>query len=305
MNIASTQILMGVGLDLLLGDPCTLPHPIRALGWTIECLERSWRRTGLPLRLAGAGLWISSVGCAVLAVRLTTPLANLYWIWALLALRELDLQAGAVVRELQAGNLALARRRLSTIVGRDTETLDEPEILRAVIETMAENLSDGVIAPLFYLALAGPAGMAAYKAVNTLDSMVGYRSARYREFGWASARLDDAANFLPARLTALLIFLCAALLRYDAVRAVRVTWRDASLQPSPNAGYPEAAMAGALGIRLGGVNRYHGVPSPKAYLGDPVRPVTRASFSQARRLLYGSAALMAVLVCLFVRRRKP
>lgn len=304
MKIAPWQILAGVGIDLLLGDPRTLPHPIRALGWTVQRFELFWRGTGLPLHLAGAGLWICSVGCAVLAVRLTTPLANIYWIWTLLALRDLDLQSGIVGRELETGNLPEARRKLSMIVGRDTEVLDEPEILRAVIETMAENLSDAVIGPLFYLALTGPAGMAAYKAVNTLDSMVGYRNAEYRKLGWASARLDDAANFVPARLTAALIWLCAALHRYDALRAIRVTFRDASSQPSPNAGYPEAAMAGALGIRLGGVNFYNGVPSSKAYLGDPVRPITRAAFLQARGLLYGSAAVMVALVCFFVRGEK-
>src|SRR5205085_1386130 len=156
------------------------------------------------------------------------------------------------------GDIAEARSKLAMIVGRDTAQLEEPEILRAAIETVAENLSDGVIAPLLYLALGGPVGMAAYKAINTLDSMVGYRDQRYSEFGWASARLDDLANFVPARLTAVLVWTCALMLGYDAGRSRRITLRDAKTQPSPNAGYPEAAVAGALGIRLGGVNFYHG-----------------------------------------------
>jgi adenosylcobinamide-phosphate synthase len=184
---------------------------------------------------------------------------------------------------------------LAQIVGRDTESLDEKEVVRATIETIAENLSDAVIAPLFYLALGGPATMAAFKAVNTLDSMTGYRNERYREFGWASARMDDVANWIPARLTAALVWLCALLLRYDARRSIAVTLRDARLQPSPNAGYPEAAVAGALGVRLGGLNYYQGVASRKPYIGDGGRPLDLAAYTKARRLLYGASLLMVAL----------
>ena len=141
---------------------------------------------------------------AASSVALTLPWLNIFWIWAFLALRDLDFEATLVWRALERGDIIEARRKLALIVGRDTDRLDEPEILRAAIETIAENLSDGVIAPLFYLALGGPVAMAAYKAINTLDSMVGYRNERYAEFGWASARLDDVANFVPARLAALL-----------------------------------------------------------------------------------------------------
>jgi adenosylcobinamide-phosphate synthase len=162
---------------------------------------------------------------------------------------------------------------------------------------VAENLNDAVVAPLFYLMLGGPVAMAAYKAVNTMDSMVGYRNERYREFGWAAARLDDLANLIPARLAAALVWVCAALFGYDALRSVRVTWRDGSRQPSPNSGYPEAAVAGALRVRLGGLNHYQGVASRKNYLGDPVEPLTRGAYARTRRLLYGSAALMTLLVC--------
>jgi adenosylcobinamide-phosphate synthase len=140
--------------------------------------------------------------------------------------------------------------------------------------------------------------MVLYKAINTLDSMAGYRNGRYREFGWASARLDDLANLIPARLSAAIVWVCAALFRYDVRRSVRVTLRDASKQPSPNSGYPEAAFAGALGVRLGGMNYYGGVPSRKQYIGDAVRPLTRAVFGDARKLLYASALLMTAFVCL-------
>src|SRR5262249_45087850 len=180
------------------------------------------------------------------------PWISIYWIFALLAIRDLDVEAARVIASLRRNDLDNARRMLSFIVGRDTAALEPPEILRATIETIAENLCDGVIAPLFYLALGGPVAMACYKAMNTLDSMVGYRSERYREFGWASARMDDLANWIPARLSALLIWIAAAVSGCDVRRAIAITLRDARLQPSPNAGFPEAAVAGAARVRLGG-----------------------------------------------------
>ena len=179
------------------------------------------------------------------------------------------------------------------IVGRDTANLDTPEILRAAIETVAENVSDGVIAPLFYLALLGPAGMAAYKAANTLDSMVGHKDERYRELGWASARLDDVLNFVPARLSAVLIWIAAGLLGMNPARSMRVTLRDAKSQPSPNSGWPEAAFAGAIGIQLGGVNYYRGESQRQRISRRPLRPLDVLAFRDARKLLYGSSLLMA------------
>jgi adenosylcobinamide-phosphate synthase len=227
---------------------------------------------------------------------LPRPWISIYWIFALLAIRDLDVEAARVIGALRQHDLAAARRMVGRIVGRDTGSLDEPEILRATIETVAENLCDAVIAPLFYLALGGPVAMAAYKGINTLDSMVGYRDERYREFGWASARMDDFANFVPARLTALLVWVCATVLRYDSRRSVRVTLRDARLQPSPNSGYPEAAVAGALGIRLGGLNYYHGIASRKPDLGDSRNALDLNSYTKTRALLYSSSLLMVILV---------
>lgn len=294
-----TDVLLGVGLDLLVGDPRWFPHPVRGLGWLAARLERVWRASGLPLRAAGTLYWLSAVGLAGGAVRasLGVPGAAVFWIWTLLAVRDLDVEAARVLRRLEAQDLAGARIMLARIVGRDTEHLDEAEILRAVMETVAENLNDAVVAPLFWLAVAGPAAMAAYKAVNTLDSLVGYRNERYREFGWASARMDDLAGYVPARLTAALVWAAAWLLGYDARGSVRSTLRDARRQPSPNAGYPEAAVAGALGVRLGGINTYEGVASAKPYLGDAVQPLARGHFARARRILYAVAVLMAAVVC--------
>jgi adenosylcobinamide-phosphate synthase len=310
MRAAAPELLAGVALDLAIGDPRWLPHPVRGFGWLVGKLERVWRASGLPLRIAGAAFTVTAVAIAGAIVGtslhwLPRPYVAVYWIFALLALRDLDFEATLVVRALRSGDLPEARRLLARIVGRDTATLDEGEIVRATIETVAENLSDAVIAPLLYLGLAGPVGMAVYKAINTLDSMVGYRNERYREFGWASARLDDVANFVPARLSALLVWTCAGLLRYGVRRSVAVTLRDARHQPSPNSGYPEAAVAGALGVRLGGLNYYRGVASPKAYLGDPLRPLSVQAYGQARVLLYGSASLMVALVALVVGAAWP
>jgi adenosylcobinamide-phosphate synthase len=296
MRVTQRQLLAGVSLDLALGDPFWLPHPVRALGRFAAAAERFWRGTGLPLRAAGVLFWFTVAGAAATVVRCTLPWAATYWIYALLACRDLDVEAARVVGALERDDIEDARTQLSWIVGRDTAHLDEAEIMRATVETVAENLSDGVIAPLFYLVCGGPVAMALYKAINTLDSIVGHKNEQYREFGWASARIDDAANYIPARLTAAIVCACALLPGYSARRAVRMTLRDGATQPSPNAGYPEAAFAGALGVQLGGVNHYRGVPSSKAKMGDALRPLDTRIFPKVRRLLYLSEALFIALV---------
>ena len=295
MWVTGRELLAGVALDLAFGDPQWLPHPVRGIGWLARKAEKLWRSTGLLLQISGVGFWLSVVSITAAIVWLTVFLGGMwvriYWIYALLACRDLDVQASRVVNALQRNDLILAREKLSWIVGRDTANLNESEMLRATLETVAENLSDGVVAPLIYLAIAGPVGMAVYKAVNTLDSMVGYKDDRYGEFGWASARMDDVANFVPARLTALLLWLVAMLPGFDARRAIRVTFRDGASQPSPNAGFPEAALAGALRVQLGGLNFYKGLPSAKPTLGDVIAPITCPIFQKARLMLYASEAI--------------
>ncbi len=208
-----------------------------------------------------------------------------------LAARSLEVET---LHAAEAPDLVTARHALSMIVGRDTETLDEPEIGRACVETLAENCNDAVVAPLFWLALGGPVALWAYKAVSTLDSMVGYRDARYRDFGWASARVDDLAALVPARLTWLLIALAALLRGERAGAALRIGWRDGRKHPSPNAAWGEAAMAGALGVRLGGPATYGGVPTFKPFLGNPGDPIGPATVRRAV-LLMRIAAGLAVL----------
>ena len=289
-----------MALDLAIGDPHRLPHPVRAIGWMIARGEGWLRHSAIPLRAAGVVLCISVVAVSSGLVWITLPWTNVYWTYSLVALRSLDVEASRPMQSLANGDIVQARAQLAMIVGRDTDGLDEAAIVRAAIETVSENFADGVVAPLFYLALLGPVGMMAYKAVNTLDSMVGYKEKRYRELGWASARLDDVLNYLPARLSAALVWAAASLLGMNAARSFRVTLRDAASQPSPNSGWPEAAFAGALGVRLGGVNLYRGVESRKAHLGDAVRPLSTAEFKRARRLLYASAMLAAVGVMLWL-----
>jgi adenosylcobinamide-phosphate synthase len=216
--------------------------------------------------------------------------------WTTLATRSLLDEAGAVVRAVEADNLAQARQLLSRIVGRDTDSLDRPGILRATIETLAEGLCDGIIAPLMYLALGGVPVALAYKAVNTLDSMVGHPEPPYRYFGRIAARLDDGLNFVPARLAAAAICVAALLTRHDARQAWQTFLRDGNRHPSPNAGQPEAAMAGALGVRLGGMNYYGGQPSPKPVLKAEGRGAT---VRDARESLFVTAvaSLAAFSVC--------
>lgn len=280
-------------LDLLIGDPHWAPHPVRALGWWITRVERTTRRFLGATRTTGVLLWSATVGIAVAVVWFTPRWLDLYWAYSLLAIGSLDRESQRVVGKLDQGDLSGAREALSRIVGRDTARLDAPEIRRAVLETVSENASDGIVAPLFFLALGGAPAMAAYKAVNTLDSMVGYRNERWREVGWFSARMDDVANWIPARLTALFVVVAAAILRLDCLEAWRIAWRDGASQPSPNAGWPEAAFAGALGVRLGGRSNYQGRESVKPRLHADGREPDRSATRDGRKLLYGTALIAA------------
>ena len=301
--IAPYIVIVAVTLDLLLGDPSWLPHPVVGIGKLISTQERHLRRLIRNERLAGVLLLISVVGTtALLAFLLLKGASAIHsylgaalaavLAWTCLAARSLQRESSLVAERLIAGDLPGARQYLSRIVGRDTDDLDEAEIWRALVETVAENTSDGIIAPLFYLLIGGPVLGLAYKAVNTLDSMVGYKNERYREFGWASARFDDLANWLPARLTGLLMVLAAPIVGFSAGTAFTMMIRDGGNHSSPNSGIPEAATAGALGVRLGGTNRYFGQPVEKPTIGDPLREPSRESYQGAIRLMYGSLALL-------------
>jgi len=299
----TTALALGVLMDLLLGDPRWLPHPIRGMGLLIKALERFLRRIPYE-KVSGCILVCAVLLTVVSAVTVTLHwggfLVAAYWIFTCLAVRNLDQESNKVIAALREGDLHRARTLVGCLVGRDTGHLSDKDVTRAVFETVAENMSDAIVAPLFYLAILGVPGMVAYKAVNTMDSMVGYKNDRYLRFGWAAARLDDIANYIPARITAGLIVLMAALVRLRWRAAIRVVWRDAHLQPSPNAGYPEAALAGALGVRLGGLNYYFGHPVQKPFLGDPLEDLQWNKFSHVRLLLYLVAACSYLVVALWL-----
>jgi len=297
-------------LDLLLGDPHGWPHPVVWIGRLISRLESWLRESCKNLRLAGILLVVLTLfvsgSCAWLLLQFAgafSPwlgwLISLWLGWSCLALRSLHLESAAVIRELEAGDLEAARQALSMIVGRETATLSEEGILKATMETVAENASDGVIAPLFYLLLGGPVLAIIFKAVSTLDSMVGYKNDRYREFGWAGAKLDDVLNYIPSRLTGLLFIIFSYPLWMNFKKAKQVMFRDAKKHASPNAGWPEAAAAGALGLQFGGAAVYFGHRLEKPTFGDADEPPTISHYHRLILLLYASsigAVLLAMLI---------
>jgi adenosylcobinamide-phosphate synthase len=292
-----------VVLDWLLGDPRGFPHPVVYIGRLIVFLEPRLRRFVRSDLIGGLLLLVLTVGSSVAAAWLIIAGAYALHRWAgfavalilswnCLAARSLHRESGLVARALASGDLSAGRRYLSYIVGRDTDELAEDDIWRGAVETVAENSSDGVVAPLLFLMLGGPVAALGYKAVNTLDSMVGYKNDRYLLFGRASARFDDLVNWLPARLTGLLMTLAAPLAGLSPAGAWKIMVRDGRNHSSPNSGIPEAAAAGALGVRLGGMNRYFGRPVEKPFIGDPARPLDRRAWDGAVRLLYGTEVLL-------------
>ena len=309
------DIILAFALDLAIGDPAYLPHPVRAIGKAAEALERLLLRPGRrPAHDRAMGVLLAlSVPLAVFFVSyyavllagtalgsLSARALTVYLAYTTISAKGLADAAREVVYPLKAGDIEGARRALSAIVGRDTGGLDEDGVARGAVETVAENTSDGVVAPLFYLALGGAPLALAYKAVNTLDSMVGYRSEKYRYFGWAAARADDLANFIPARLTGLLMAAASYVLGgvYSWEDSLRILKRDRKNHPSPNSGHPEAAAAGALRVRLGGESSYSGVASVKPFIGDPEEPLTAGKIGDAVRLMYAAAFLAAGLAAL-------
>nr|WP_318381127.1 adenosylcobinamide-phosphate synthase CbiB [uncultured Enterobacter sp.] len=299
-------------LDRWLGDPPGWPHPVRWIGHAISLTQRIVRRickSDRALRIGGGVMWLVVVGGTFaiaygLVAQATAIHPWLGWavevwmIYTVLATRCLDDSARTVERALRHGSLAESREKLSWIVGRDTSQLQAPQINRAVVETVAENTVDGVIAPLFFLLLGGAPLAMAYKAVNTLDSMVGYKHEKYRAIGMVSARLDDVANYLPARLSWLLFSAAAWLCRHDGVNALRLGWRDRANHSSPNCAWPEATVAGALGVRLGGPNDYFGQRVEKPWIGDARREIHVDDIAHSIRLMWVASTLALILFAL-------
>ncbi len=308
-------LLSGFGLDLLLGDPHSFPHPVVAIGKLISALEKLLRRlfpaTRNGERLAGGILWVLvvSVSAGIPALLLWLCRSISPWLglaaesvmcWQILAAKSLQTESMKVCRALSAGDTEGARHAVSMIVGRDTARLDRQGIARAAVETVAENTSDGVVAPMVFLAIGGaPLGFF-YKAVNTMDSMLGYIEPPYRDFGFVPAKMDDVMNYLPARLSGLLMLAAGTLLGMDARNGWRIFRRDRYNHASPNSAQTESVCAGLLGLRLAGDAWYHGALHKKPYIGDPLREVEPEDIPRACRLLYGTAFLSLAL-CALVR----
>ena len=299
------QVPLALGLDALCGDPRWLPHPVKGVGALAQAVENPLRRLFAP-RIAGIVAVLAVVGlttgCCLLLLSgaallhpLLADLLSILLIYSALAMQDLRRHALAVLIPLRTGNLPLAREKVGWLVGRDTADLGEGEITRATVESVAENSVDGVIAPLLFALLGGAAGAWFYKAVNTLDSTFGYKNERYLEFGWAAARFDDLVNFLPARLSALLVPPAALLCGLDSRGAWRIFRRDRHCHPSPNGGQIEAAVAGALGVRLGGENSYFGKKSVRPFMGAAQRPLRAEQILQATRLMVTLTLLVAGL----------
>ena len=304
--LPAVPMLLGFLLDACIGDPHDFPHPVRWIGNLISALEAVIRRRMKNLRCGGVLLVIAvlllSAGLPALLLLLCYRLHLLAGIAAesvlicyLLAARSLRDESMAVCNAAESGNTEAARKAVSMIVGRDTAVLDRDGILRAAVETVAENTSDGVTAPLFYIALGGAVGGFFYKAANTMDSMLGYKNEKYADLGRCAAKLDDVLNYLPSRLTALLMIAACRPLRLDAGNAARIWKRDRRKHASPNSAQTESVCAGALHLRLAGDAQYFGELHKKPFIGDNDRPVEPADIRRANRLMYGASLLMLLL----------
>lgn len=312
---STAAMLIGFILDMLLGDPRGIPHVVTAMGKLISLLEKVLRNLfpDTPRGALHAGrmlVFIMLLVCTLLPLCL---LKALYYIspltgmaaeglicWQLIAAKDLKAESMAVYERLQANDLAGARKAVSMIVGRDTHSLDTDGVTRAAVETIVENTSDGVTAPMIYMALGGAALGCVYKAVNTMDSMIGYKNERYINFGRASAKLDDVLNFIPARLSAELMIFACSLTGLNRKNARRIYIRDRRKHPSPNSAHTEAVCAGALEVRLAGDAWYFGKLHKKPFIGDDIRPIEPEDIPRANRLMLATSALMLVL-CLFIR----
>lgn len=296
----------GFVLDLLLGDPEWLYHPVRLIGKYISWMEKRLRKRGGNLRKSAVFLTASTVLLTMAATALILLLLSLLGRWprmigmALLdwmglAMTSMAKEARGVQSALKQG-VEAGRRQVARIVGRDTANLSAEEVVKAAVETVAENTTDGVISPMIYAFIGGPVLLWGFKAASTLDSMVGYLDEKYRDIGWSSAKLDDALNFVPARLTAGLMILAAYILRLDGRNAARIVRRDHANHKSPNCAWSEAAAAGALHVQLGGTHDYFGKPVYKPTIGDDGRPAASADIGKTVGLLFGAAGLMLLIL---------
>ena len=304
----TAAIIVGFIIDFFAGDPYSIPHPVVGIGKLISFFDRKLRRGNSTPKDVGRGV-ITVVLVALISTAVPALLLEGAWrlhpilylvldsimCWQILAARQLAREAKKVRVALEAGDTEKARYAVSMIVGRDTNVLDENGICRAAVETVAENASDGVIAPLFWTFLFGAAGGFFYKSINTMDSMLGYKNEKYLYFGRAAAKTDDVVNYIPARLSALFMIFVCPFCGLDAKNAWRIFRRDRYKHASPNSAQTESTCAGALGVRLAGDAVYGGVVHKKEYIGDPLREIEPQDIARASRLMYEASFLALVL----------
>ena len=315
MKWSLAALIIGFGIDLVVGDPHGFPHPVILIGKLIDALERGLRKmlpkTASGEKVAGALLWLVVVLVSSLIPALLLWFCHSIspWLrlgaesimcWQILATKSLRDESMKVYRALESGDIMKSRYAVSMIVGRDTAALDDAGVTRAAVETVAENTSDGIVAPLIFLAIGGaPLGFF-YKAVNTMDSMLGYVEPPYKNIGLVPAKMDDVVNFIPARISALLMLAAGCLLRLDVKNGWKIFCRDRFNHASPNSAQTESVCAGLLGLRLAGDAWYHGVLHKKKYIGDALREIEHEDIPRAGRLLYVTA-LLALLLCSMIK----
>lgn len=304
--ILTLPMLIGFIIDIILGDPYSLPHPIRAIGTLISKFEKFVRSRFNNLRKGGVFLAVAVIVISTLAPLLILILCyrinvilgvaiESVMCWQLIAARCLQKESMKVYRAISENDTEEARKAVSMIVGRDTEVLDENGIIKAAVETVAENTSDGVTAPMMYISAGGAALGFLYKAVNTMDSMIGYKNEKYADIGRFAARLDDLLNYIPSRLTALAMILSAYLLRLDGKNAFHIWKRDRRKHASPNSAQTESVCAGALDIRLAGDAYYFGELHKKEFIGDDIRPPESEDIRRANRLMYCTSVIVLII----------
>lgn len=313
-NMGLIELAFAFVLDLAIGDPQWSYHPVRLIGRSIEGMEYLLRKLPIPERISGIFLTMLIVSGTYLVTHAVVLLSR-QWsmlsemiigacvIYFTISVKCLADESKKVIAALKENDLMKARKALSLIVGRDTANLSQAQIVRACVETVAEGSVDGVLSPLFYAFIGGPSGVMAYKAVSTLDSMVGYKDEKYIRFGWASARLDDLANYIPARISAVLIPIASFLCGCHFKGSLRIAFRDGHKHESPNSGIPEAAIAGALGVQIGGPSTYQGELAEKPFLGDAKNLLTIASIDMAIKIMYVTSILfmacgIGFIICL-------
>lgn len=303
------SIYLGYILDLIFGDPYSFPHPIKYIGNFIKFVEKNIRKVAKnnkDLKIGGFFLNIIVVGTTYLITTLILKLSmyiheyiyiaiNSIIVYTIFATKCLKDEAMKIYRVLKEEDIQKARLQLSYIVGRDTQSLSREQIIRAVVETVAENTVDGIIAPMIYLFIGGAPLAMAYKAINTLDSMVGYKNEKYLHIGFASAKIDDVANFIPARITPFIMTLSAVVLRLDYKSCIKIAIRDRKNHKSPNCAWPEGAVAGALNVQLGGTNYYFGEKVYKPTIGDKIREIDEADIIITNKIMYLTSFLSLIL----------